>query len=96
MDERGIVFRIVCSTLDGNARLGELLDEENSWKALMQLRSDQSQDLRVGFEVGMSRARVHWRKPVEYALDRAGIHGESRERIEHLVALAVGAGRFSR
>ena len=96
MDERGVVFRIVCSTTDGAARAGELLDEENSWKALMRLRSDQAQDLRVGFEVGMSRARVYWKKPVQHALDLAGIHGETRERVEHLVALAVAGGRFTR
>jgi hypothetical protein len=58
-------FLVVGTLLRGALDRPETLDDDGQAAAYWQLRMDESQQIRVAYELGMCEARVEWkRKPV--------------------------------
>lgn len=80
-------FAVVATLQRGVLAKPELLDEDGQAAVFWQLRMDESQSLRAGFEVAINEARVVWnqkRKPVRRAVEDA--------RVERMVELARRVG----
>jgi hypothetical protein len=55
-------FVVVSTMLRGALARPEVLDDDGQAAAFWQLRMDESQALRVNFELAMNEARVEWKQ----------------------------------
>ncbi len=76
-------FVVVASTRRGVIDPPEELDEAGQAAAFWRLREDESQSLRVAFELGMNEARVIWKKPVKSY--------EPAARVDRMMAISARA-----